>query len=100
MANLVKLEKRNAGGMLGVPRPDWTGLLPATDRCHHSAINAATQGLSGGKGPNKVKGGPAFAARPRRQSLAGSQFLLRSTSARCLIQGIISRSLAPTCSIG
>src|SRR6202011_223062 len=28
------------------------------------------------------------------------QFLLRSTSARCLIQGIISRSLAPTCSIG
>src|SRR5271169_942763 len=28
------------------------------------------------------------------------QFRDRSTSARCLIQGIISRSLAPTCSIG
>src|SRR6202011_2547817 len=27
------------------------------------------------------------------------QFLDRSTSARCLIQGIIARSLAPTCSI-
>src|SRR5215472_10755275 len=31
---------------------------------------------------------------------AVDQFLLLSTSARCLIHGIISRSLAPTCSIG
>jgi hypothetical protein len=30
---------------------------------------------------------------------AANQFRLRSTSARCLIHGIISRSLAPTCSI-
>ena len=31
---------------------------------------------------------------------SSDQFLLLSTSARCLIHGIISRSLAPTCSIG
>jgi hypothetical protein len=31
---------------------------------------------------------------------ACDQFRLLSTSARCLIHGIISRSLAPTCSIG
>ena len=31
---------------------------------------------------------------------AVDQFLLLSTSARSLIHGIISRSLAPTCSIG
>src|ERR1700691_2855818 len=42
-------------------------------------------------------------ARPRSPVLtpnAVDQFLLRSTSARSLIHGIISRSLAPTCSIG
>jgi hypothetical protein len=30
----------------------------------------------------------------------GPQFLLLSTSARCLIHGIMARSLAPTSSIG
>src|SRR5262249_52680986 len=32
--------------------------------------------------------------------MLGDQFLLRSTSARCLIHGIIARSLAPISSIG
>src|ERR1700687_980897 len=34
------------------------------------------------------------------RGFAANQFRLLSTKARCLIHGIISRSLAPTCSIG
>src|SRR5229473_852920 len=34
------------------------------------------------------------------EATRADQFRLLSTSARCLIHGIISRSLAPTCSIG
>src|ERR1700722_4171330 len=41
-----------------------------------------------------------LAPRARLEQNAVDQFLLRSTSARSLIHGIISRSLAPTCSIG
>src|SRR5262249_39824654 len=37
---------------------------------------------------------------PVRKVTAVDQFRLRSTSARCLIHGIIARSFSPTCSIG
>src|SRR5262249_51445774 len=43
---------------------------------------------------------PDYAALHPCYQAATSQFRLLSTSARCLIHGIISRSLAPTCSIG
>ena len=55
--NLKRLKKVSAGGMLRVPRPEWTHLLPAADRCHHSAINMATQGRRRRLERNKVKAG-------------------------------------------
>src|ERR1700730_15032505 len=41
-----------------------------------------------------------FGPDPLAPSGLQDQFRDRSTNARCLIQGIISRSFAPTCSIG
>ena len=43
-ANRGRLKKVSADGMLRVPRPDWTWLLPAADQGHHSVIIVATQG--------------------------------------------------------
>src|SRR5580693_3878749 len=46
---------------------------------------------------DSLAAGPGFRF---AQSGLQDQFRDRSTSARCLIQGIISRTFAPTCSIG
>src|SRR5262249_56490837 len=47
----------------------------------------------------RQRNGRRHGSQPRRLN-AGGQFLLRSTNARCLIHGIIARSLAPISSIG
>ena len=64
-ANLTELKNASAGGMLRVPRPDRTQLLPAANRCHHSAINVATQGRRGSRPPIPRKGKSVRATRPR-----------------------------------
>src|SRR3954453_17923934 len=106
------------GAAPGMTQYQW----PAANRCHHSATKWLLQARPGFPGRpitfsvNPPNGAPLIAATvhqrplldPKRARLREpvvasktlDQFRLRSTSARCLIQGIISRSLAPTCSIG
>src|SRR5580704_10276688 len=62
---------------------------------HSVAADVARIEQSEIRGIGKI--GPGFRWRSIRLQ---DQFRDRSTSARCLIHGIISRSFAPTCSIG